>query len=258
MPIRNSAGEIALWAGTWTDTHDLKMALENLSEVNAALDNFVHMAAHDLRSPVNNLKTLFQLHHLSQSPEEATQLFGAMEQSVLRLDNTVHRLIEVLEVQNSQQVPAREVHFQDVLDYLLKDYVAELETNRGRVEADFSRCPSIYYVEAYLYSIVRNLLSNAIKYRSPHRNLVLSIITDRQDDFVVLRVADNGIGINLQKHGKDLFNPFSRFTSQAYGKGLGLHLVRNMIEKNGGKISVESQADAGTTFTVLLREFRER
>ncbi len=258
MPIRNSAGEIALWAGTWTDTHDLKMALENLSEVNAALDNFVHMAAHDLRSPVNNLKTLFQLHHLSQSPEEAAQLFGAMEQSVLRLDNTVHSLIEVLEVQNSQQVPAREVRLQDVVDYLMKDYAAELEKDGGRVETDFFRCPSVYYVEAYLYSIVRNLLSNAIKYRSPHRSLVLSISSDRQDDLVVLRVADNGIGINLEKHGKDLFNPFSRFTSQAYGKGLGLHLVRNMIEKNGGKISVESQVDAGTTFIVLLKEFGEK
>jgi|GEM_PF-1469979 len=256
MPIRNSAGEISLWAGTWTDTHDLKMALENLSEVNAALDNFVHMAAHDLRSPVNNLKTLFQLYHLAQSPEEAGQLFGAMEQSVLRLDNTVHSLIEVLEVQNNHQVPAREARFQDVVDYLLKDYAAELENNQGRVETDFSRCPSIFYVEAYLYSIVRNLLSNAIKYRSPHRNLVLTITTDRQDDLVVLRVADNGIGINLRKHGKDLFNPFSRFTSQAYGKGLGLHLVRNMIEKNGGKITVESQVDAGTTFTVLLKEYR--
>ncbi len=258
MPIRNSAGEISLWAGTWTDTHDQKMALENLSEVNAALDNFVHMAAHDLRSPVNNLKTLFQLHHVSQSPEEAAQLFGAMEQSVLRLDNTVHSLIEVLEVQNSQQVPAREVRLQDVVDYLMKDYAAELEKDNGCVETDFSRCPSVFYVEAYLYSIVRNLLSNAIKYRSPRRNLLLSISSDRQDDFVVLRVADNGIGINLQKHARDLFNPFSRFTSQAYGKGLGLHLVRNMIEKNGGKISVESQVDAGTTFTVLLKEFGER
>ena len=254
MPIHNSVGEIAMWAGTWTDTHDLKMALENLSEVNAALDNFVHMAAHDLRSPVNNLKTLFQLHHLSASPEEASQLFAAMEQSVLRLDNTVHRLIEVLEVQNSQQVPTREIRFQDVMDYLVKDYAAELEKVEGRVATDFSRCPAILYVEAYLYSIVRNLLSNAIKYRSPHRSLVLSISTDRQDNFVVLRVADNGIGINLRKHGKALFNPFSRFTSQAYGKGLGLHLVRNMIEKNGGKISVESQVDVGTTFTVLLRE----
>jgi signal transduction histidine kinase len=144
------------------------------------------------------------------------------------------------------------------VDYLLKDYIAEIEANQGRVEADFSRCPSICYVEAYLYSIVRNLLSNAIKYRSPHRNLVVSITSDRQDDFVVLRVADNGIGINLQKHGKDLFNPFSRFTSQAYGKGLGLHLVRNMIEKNGGKIIVESRVDAGTTFIVLLRDFSER
>jgi PAS domain S-box-containing protein len=255
MPIRNSAGEIALWAGTWTDTHDLKMALENLSEVNGALDNFVHMAAHDLRSPVNNLKTLFQLHRLATDPQEAAQFFKAMEESANRLDNTVQSLIEVLEVQNNYQIPAREVFFQDAVNYLMKDYAAELEGHNGKLETDFSRCPSVFYVEAYLYSIVRNLLSNAIKYRSPYRDLVLKVSSDRQDGLVVLRVSDNGIGINLKKHGKNLFNPFSRFTSQAYGKGLGLHLVKNMIEKNGGRIEVQSEGDGGTTFIVTLKEY---
>ncbi len=255
LPIRNAGGEIRLWTGTSTDTHDLKMALENLTEVNAALDNFVHMAAHDLRSPVNNLKLLFGLHDQARSPEESATIYQAMEESVRRLDNTVHSLIEVLEVQNSSRVPAREVRFGEVVDYIVKDYSAELEKCRGRIETDFSQCPSIQYVEAYLYSIVRNFLSNAIKYRSPHRDLVVKVSSRRGKGLVMLEVSDNGIGINLNKYGKDLFNPFSRFTTQAYGKGLGLHLVRNMVEKDGGSIRVESEPDTGTTFYVTLKEY---
>jgi PAS domain S-box-containing protein len=255
LPIRDALGEIRLWTGTSTDTHDLKMALENLTEVNAALDNFVHIAAHDLRSPVNNLKLLFGLHDKARSPQESAAIYQAMEESVRRLDNTVHGLIEVLEVQNSSQVPAREVRFGEVVDYIVKDYSAELEKCRGRIETDFSQCPSIRYVEAYLFSIVRNFLSNAIKYRSPHRDLVVKVSSRREKDMVVLEVSDNGIGINLSKYGKDLFNPFSRFTTQAYGKGLGLHLVRNMVEKDGGSIRAESEPDSGTTFYVTLKEY---
>jgi signal transduction histidine kinase len=152
-------------------------------------------------------------------------------------------------------VPAREVRFGEVVDYIVKDYSAELEKCRGRIETDFSQCPSIRYVEAYLFSIVRNFLSNAIKYRSPHRDLVVKVSSRREKDMVVLEVSDNGIGINLSKYGKDLFNPFSRFTTQAYGKGLGLHLVRNMVEKDGGSIRAESEPDSGTTFYVTLKEY---
>jgi two-component system CheB/CheR fusion protein len=76
------------------------------------------------------------------------------------------------------------------------------------------------------------------------------------DGFVLLTVRDNGMGMNLNKYKQHLFKPFTRFTNKASGKGLGLHLVKNMVEKNGGKIQVESATENGTTFYLYLKEYK--
>ncbi len=83
----------------------------------------------------------------------------------------------------------------------------------------------------------------------------VSITTRREDDRVVLTVADNGIGIDLVANQDRIFKPFKRFTDRAHGTGVGLYIIKNIVEKNGGDIKVKSQPDVGTTFTVLLREY---
>ncbi len=254
-PVVDENGKITLWVGTCTDTHDQKMALENLSHANAALDSFVHMAAHDLRSPVSNLKTLLQMLQNARESDDIGAITGAIESSALRLDNTIAGLIEILEVQTNYEIPARRIDLKQVVDNLLIDFAYELERCNGRVVAAINQCPSVYYVEAYLTSIIRNLLSNAIKYRNTERSPKITIKCHREAEFVVLTVSDNGIGMDLTQYGKQLFQPFTRLTTQAHGKGLGLHLMKNMIERNGGQVRVESKLNAGTTFHIYLREY---
>jgi signal transduction histidine kinase len=71
----------------------------------------------------------------------------------------------------------------------------------------------------------------------------------------VFTVEDNGRGIDLQKKGKDLFKPFQRTSSSGSGMGIGLHIVNNMVRKNGGAIKVESTPGKGTKFTIYLKEY---
>jgi signal transduction histidine kinase len=120
---------------------------------------------------------------------------------------------------------------------------------------DFYDCPRLRYNETYLLSILRNLVSNALKYRSPKRPLQLEITTGRSGPFVLLTVKDNGIGMDGKQVHEKLFKPFSRLSEQGEGKGLGLHLVKHMVEKNGGSIRVESTPNVGTTFRVYLKEY---
>jgi signal transduction histidine kinase len=98
-------------------------------------------------------------------------------------------------------------------------------------------------------SILYNLVSNAVKYSSPDRLPVIHITTEQLNDEVILTVSDNGLGMNpAYKH--KLFGMFKRLHDHVEGSGIGLYIVKRIIENNGGRIEVETELDVGTTFKV--------
>ena len=115
----------------------------------------------------------------------------------------------------------------------------------------------ICYVAPFMKSIMRNLLSNALKYRSNKRPLVIEVSTKPAGQLMLLEVKDNGIGLDLKRYGKKLFKPFERLTKQASGQGLGLHLVKTMVERNGGYIEVDGSEDMGMCFRLYLKPYSE-
>jgi signal transduction histidine kinase len=120
---------------------------------------------------------------------------------------------------------------------------------------NFTQAESITYIEAYLSSIMKNLLTNAVKYHASRRPLTIDIHTKKVDGVTLLTITDNGIGIDLIRNKDKVFKAFKRFTEQAHGTGVGLYIIKNIVEKNGGTIHVESQPDKGTTFKVYLQAY---
>jgi two-component system, chemotaxis family, CheB/CheR fusion protein len=108
---------------------------------------------------------------------------------------------------------------------------------------------AIHFSRRNLYSILYNLVSNARKYRHPDRD---SLRTDLVDNQVVLTVADNGLGIREENVSR-LFPLFKRFHSHGAGTGMGLYIVKRMMDNAGGKIEVQSQEGNGTTFRLFFR-----
>jgi signal transduction histidine kinase len=104
-----------------------------------------------------------------------------------------------------------------------------------------------------LKSVLYNLLSNAIKYRSPERQLRIRVACQTLGDYHVLTVEDNGLGVSLNQVEK-MFTLFKRFHTHVPGTGIGLHIVKKMVENAGGRIEVESQPDAGSTFRVYFKQ----
>lgn len=102
-------------------------------------------------------------------------------------------------------------------------------------------------------SIVYNLLSNSLKYRSPERTLELSISTESTPEYVILKVEDNGLGMKKNDHAK-IFYMFKRLHDHVEGTGIGLYIVKRIVENAGGKIEVESEEGKGTTFQVYFRK----
>ncbi len=227
-----------------------------LIKVNETLDSFVRLAAHDLKSPINNLKALLQLHQQEQhNPVLQQESFSRIHTSVKKLDLTVTGLLSIVKFQAKGDRGTQEIRFAEVLSALQEEFAGELQAQHGQLTGEFQEAATIVYVEAYLVSIIRNIVQNALKYRSPHRPPVIHLHTEREQHTVLLRVSDNGIGIDLERYGHDLFKPFKRFTDVAEGNGLGLYLVKNMVERNGGSLAVESKSGMGTTFNIYLKEY---
>jgi signal transduction histidine kinase len=105
-----------------------------------------------------------------------------------------------------------------------------------------------------LKSIIYNFMSNAIKYKSPERTPLIRIKTEMNGYGLKLFISDNGLGINLKENREKLFMIFKRFHTHVEGTGIGLYMVKRLVERNNGIIEVESEVDKGTTFTVTFKK----
>ena len=144
------------------------------------------------------------------------------------------------------------VSFQHLIDSALLGIRPTLEAIGGSIATDFEACPSIGYQVSQLSSALYVLLDNAVLYRAEDRPLHIQVSTDQQEGKVVLTVRDNGMGIDIERCHEQLFAPFQRCTSRGEGRGINLHLVKVMVEQNGGSIALNSQIGEGTTVTLTL------
>src|SRR5690606_258911 len=113
---------------------------------------------------------------------------------------------------------------------------------------------SLYSVKPMVHSILYNLISNSIKYRSPNRLPIISVSTSENVNYYLIKVTDNGLGIDLAQHRDNLFRLYKRFHLHTDGKGLGLYLVKLQCESLGGFIDVDSVVNGYTSFTVYLKK----
>lgn len=124
--------------------------------------------------------------------------------------------------------------------------------DKGNIEirCDFAAIDELFTLKTYLHSIFYNLISNSIKYRRPDTPAIIEITSRRIGDRTVLTFTDNGLGIDLHKKGGQVFGLYKRFHAHLEGKGMGLFMVKTQVESLGGKISVLSEVNKGTSFTI--------
>ena len=235
---------------------ELATANHRLARTNADLDNFVYAASHDLRQPVNNLRGLFEeLRRTAtlQDPEEEA-VWGFVDASLAALSTTITDLAAVVQQQRLPGPQAAEaVDLADLTADIRQTLHLQVVEQQATICADFAALPAVHYVRANLRTILLNLISNALKYRHPARPPRVSVRGGQEAGRPVLAVTDNGLGLDLARHGAELFQLFRRFHPQAgEGTGVGLFLVNRLVQAQGGRIEVESQPGEGTTFRVFL------
>ncbi|MCC2545968.1 PAS domain S-box protein [Hymenobacter sp. BT175] len=261
-PLRNEAGEILRWFGSCTDIHDVKqnqelMQLQNaeLTQINQALDNFVYTASHDLKQPINNMAGIFE--ELKRSAtfhdEAAAQLAGMFEGALQQINTTIQDLSAVVQVQRRHEhLPVERIELLPFTQEVVRSLQDQVEELQARVELNFAAAPTVEFVRPNLQSILFNLISNALKYAAPGRPPRIRVATALLPGTLVLEVEDNGLGIDLGRHGPQLFQMFRRFHYHVEGSGMGLYLVNRIVQQVGGRLEVESEVGRGTRFRLFL------
>lgn len=226
--------------------------IERLKKMNDKLDSFVQTTAHDIKAPVSNIYNLSLL--LKRAIDEQTKMVVSdkLVTATYQLSEQVKELLDLSETRKNKRVQTEDLDLQTELNRVLVGFESMMQAGEVSVFADFAKAPTLHFNRAFLTSILNNLVGNAIKYASPNRESVVSLTSRPAVNGLWLEISDNGVGMDLIKHGKDLFVPFKRLTNDGNGKGLGLSFVKDFVDKVGGEILVESTPNIGTTFNLLL------
>ena len=258
-PLRDNDREIIGIRGVFQNIHEEKLREEQLEQSfrliqghNSRLYDFAHIISHNLRSQVGNLQmsaALFDTSNLSADQNELLQNFTKIGKS---LDITLKHLNKIVSVHSVASKTRDSVVIDEVYKRVVAGLSQTIRENKVVMYTDFSEVEEIPYIEAYLESILQNLITNAIRYKHPERDPEISLYTYEENGKVHLLVKDNGLGIDLEKHGEELFKIYKTFHGNDDALGLGLFLTRNEVEAMGGEINVESKVGKGSKFIVTL------
>ncbi|WP_276496375.1 sensor histidine kinase [Pontibacter litorisediminis] len=239
---------------TQAHLEELERMNTNLKRLNADLDTFVYTASHDLKSPILNIEGLVELleDSLGDQKQEVTAELEHIKASVQRFKNTVEDLTEVARIQKSFEQEASLLRVERLVEEVKELISFEVSAADAVVELDASGAPQLYFSKRNFKSILYNLISNAIKYRSPDRTPRICIKTWQQESNFYLQVKDNGLGIPESKKHR-VFELFKRLHAHVKGTGIGLYIVKRIVQNNGGDIDLQSTEGQGSTFTIRLK-----
>lgn len=226
--------------------------MNELTIQNQQLNDFANITSHNLRSPASNITALIATIEENSTVEEYKMIFDMLKKVAQNLNESLNQLMEVLHIKKNKIIDKEVLTFQEIYSKTLESLQGEILKSKAVIKADFSAVGEIEYSKIYLESIFHNLISNALKYRDLTRIPEITIQTEKKNNHIFLHVADNGLGIDLEKNGHKIFGMHQIFHSHPDAKGIGLFMTKTQIESMKGKISVSSEANVGTTFTVMF------
>ena len=209
--------------------------------------------SHDIKNPLANLEIAIELFK-DVSPDDEKE-FGSLlkivDSSLKKMHKLITELTEVRKGDHKYKAEEELLHFKDILE----DVRLTLSDNINAANAILTskiNISAITFSKRKLRTIIYNLVNNAIKFRAPKRQPKIVVTTKKQKDFMIISVKDNGIGIK-KKNLESIFSKYYRVENEIEGSGIGLYLVKEIVNNSGGKILVNSQAGKGTEFLIYLK-----
>jgi PAS domain S-box-containing protein len=226
--------------------------VDDLRQRNTDLEQFSYIVSHNLRAPVANIMGLADELREDLSFDEIKQVTDYLVQSATQLDRIIVDLNHVLQVKKEVNERKEAVNIREIISDVRLSISQLISAEDVIFSLRLSDDDTLWTIKPYLQSIFYNLISNSIKYRQPDLAPIIEISSELVADKLVITYKDNGLGIDMKKHGKNLFGLYKRFHHHVEGKGMGLFMVKTQLDAIGGTISVMSDCNQGSTFTLTF------
>lgn len=231
---------------------DLKKSFNLVSEQNKRLLNFSYIVSHNLRSHTSNISSLIGLIETAENNDEKEEMIGLLKSVSNSLNDTMTNLNEVVNIQTNITLSIEKINLYKYIKKAKKILSGQIVSNSITFNNLVAADVEINYNPAYMESILYNIISNAIRYSNKDRDSFITIKYYKENESKILEITDNGIGIDLEKYKNKIFGMYKTFSNYKDSKGLGLFITKNQVEAMGGKITVQSELNVGTTFKIYI------
>ncbi|MGB6037902.1 MAG: ATP-binding protein, partial [Cryomorphaceae bacterium] len=232
--------------------HKLEGVIASLGKKTDELNEFAHIASHNLRAPVTNLIGLLEYYNMEDPSDPMNRIImEKLSKTVEQLTLTLEDMHDVLKIRAQQEFEIKKVNLNNLVEGIKSQLSEKIRQAKFRVETNFE-VDVVNYEQSHLKNLFLNLITNAIKYKREGVDPHIRIHSAVSENHVIIVFQDNGIGIDLDKHGKDVFGMYKRFHTNPDSRGLGLYLIKKQLSALGSSISVTSTLGQGTRFTVKL------
>jgi PAS domain S-box-containing protein len=268
VPIKDDAGVITKWFGTCTDIHEHRSVTERLESLvaertkelqrsNEDLQQFAHVASHDLKEPVRKIKTFTSRleEHLQDGLDKTSARFiERIHVATDRMFNMIDGVLAYSKI-NADLQKHTLVDLNEIIKNIETDLEVALQKTGGKIQYD--NLPMLEGASVLLYQLFYNLINNSIKFARPDTPPLITILSEteagKEDSFAIITLKDNGIGFEPSQ-AERIFETFTRLNSKdSYeGTGLGLSLCKKIVERHGGNIKAIGKPDEGATFVITL------
>nr|WP_297784822.1 sensor histidine kinase [uncultured Allomuricauda sp.] len=218
---------------------------------NQQLEDFNYVVAHNLKSPVTSMSIIVDMLSKSSDLKTFNELFPKLKTISNNISTLTEDVQSYVSILNNNELEIENVNLLVLLEDVENDFVETLMDKKARNFQTIYRFNAWYSLKCskfYMKSILQNFLSNAIKYRRTDVDSYVIFETAYEKGKKILYIKDNGLGIDLERHGQNMFKLYKRFHRNISGKGMGLFIVKSQLEAMNASLEVESEAGVGTTF----------
>lgn len=231
------------------------LLLTNFTKINTDLKKLTYTSSHDLRSPVNNMLTIFSLMDVSKiNDTETLQFIDMLKSTSESLRQALNDYVDILILKDDSTAQIEEVNLDEALKTVLRSINSLVQNSKVTMNIDFSGLEKIKFNKSYMESIFLNLITNSIKYAKPGCVPIISVYSRKLNGLNQLVFSDNGLGFDMDVVKGKIFGLHQKFNNHIDSKGIGLYLVYNHISSLGGTIAVESKVNEGATFIISFKD----
>ena len=232
----------------------ISQSIKLITEQNKKLKNFAHIASHNLKEHAGNFESLLKLYKDAETDEEKQEIIELIDSVSKSLNSTIQNLRDIVSIESKKNDEIKIIKVKSFVDECIENLQARIKHQKAIINNNLDADLTIEFNYLYLESIVQNLLTNAIKYKHPDRDPVIDINGNNKFNLIQLCFQDNGVGVDLDTHGKAIFGLYKTFHKNDDAEGVGLYITKNQIESLGGTISVESEVNKGSRFILEFKK----